>query len=415
MNIQKIASVCAILLTALSALAQNGTLSPYSRFGYGQLRDNATSAQRSMGGIGYAMNSGRQINVMNPASYARIDSMTFLFDMGVDLTNVWMKEDQLKESHIGGGLDYVTMQFPLCRYMGASVGILPYSSVGYAFGNTIENGRDSRSGGGSFNLLYIGVAGRPFKNFSIGANISYMFGTIYNDTYAYTITGGSTLFERQMEVRDYHLEFGAQYDFRVGRKNAFTLGLTYSPGKKLLGHYREYVYDPTLSTDPVENAAGKLGDRYSLADRWGAGINYRWNDRLMVEGDFTFQPWSKAKFPGIEPDGTTGDNGLTDRYRLALGGEYTPSRRGNYLQMMAYRAGFHWSRDYLYVRGNNVREYGASVGFGLPVPGFKTTINIGLEWTHRQAYPNALIKEDYLFVTLGINFNEGWFRKNKIR
>ena len=41
-----------------------------------------------MGGIGYAMSSGRQINVMwNPASYACIDSLTFLFDMGVGTSN----------------------------------------------------------------------------------------------------------------------------------------------------------------------------------------------------------------------------------------------------------------------------------------------------------------------------------------
>ena len=75
-------AILAIIAMALplAAPAQNGTITPYSRFGYGMLRDNATSAQQSMGGVGYAMNSGRQINVMNPASYARIDSLTFLFD-----------------------------------------------------------------------------------------------------------------------------------------------------------------------------------------------------------------------------------------------------------------------------------------------------------------------------------------------
>ena len=40
---------------------------PYSMYGYGVLGDRATSMQRQMGGIGYAMSSGRQINVMNPA------------------------------------------------------------------------------------------------------------------------------------------------------------------------------------------------------------------------------------------------------------------------------------------------------------------------------------------------------------
>lgn len=400
--------------SALTATAQNGTLTPYSRYGYGILRDNATSAQRSMGGIGYAMNSGRQINVMNPASYARVDSLTFLFDMGLDLTNVWSEENGAKESHIGGGLDYINMQFPLGRYMGASVGILPYSSVGYSFGNKIENGSDAREGGGSINLFYVGIAGRLFKGFSIGANISYMFGTVYNDTYAYTVTGSTSLLERQIEVRDYHLEFGAQYGFDIAR-NTFTLGLTYAPAKKLLGHYREYLYDPNGSSGssnaPVQTTES-LKHRYSLAESWGAGINYRWDNRLMLEADFTYQPWSKAKFPELGENGS--DHALADRYKIAFGGEFVPAPRGGYLKRIHYRAGAYWNRDYLKVLGNNLREYGASVGFGLPVPGFKTMVNVGLEWSHRQATPNPLIKENYIYVTLGINFNESWFRQNKL-
>ena len=109
--------------------------------------------------------------------------------------------------------------------------------------NQYDTKTQAREGGGSINMLYLGVAGRLFKGFSIGANISYMFGTIYNDTYAYTSTGSTSLLERQIDVRDFHLDFGAQYNFDIAR-NTFTLGLTYSPGKKLLGHYREYFYDP---------------------------------------------------------------------------------------------------------------------------------------------------------------------------
>ena len=398
--------------SAIALNAQNGTLTPYSRYGYGILRDNATSAQRSMGGIGYAMNSGRQINVMNPASYARIDSLTFLFDMGLDLTNVWMEENGAKESHIGGGLDYINMQFPLGRYMGASVGVLPYASTGYSFGNKIDNGSDAREGGGSINMLYLGIAGRPFKGFSIGANISYLFGTVYNDTYAYTVTGSTSLLERQIEVRDYHLEFGAQYNFSIAR-NTFTLGLTYAPGKKLLGNYREFFYDPSVDSAPEEESTS-LSHRYSLAESWGAGINWRWNNQLMLEADFTYQPWSKAKFPGYDLSDTNIEHALADRYKIAFGGEFIPAPRGSYFKRVHYRAGAFWNRDYLKVMNNNLREYGASIGFGLPVPGFKTMVNLGLEWSHRQAYPNPLIKENYIFVTLGINFNEMWFRQNKL-
>lgn len=168
MKISRFATLLLLALTAVAAAAQNGTMTPYSAYGLGVLRDGATSTQRSMGGVGYAMVSGRQINSMNPASYAAIDSLTFLFNLGVDMSNMWQKEtygDGTKGSNkqFGGGLDYATIQVPLGRYMGASVGLVPYSTVGYAFGNTIENGIDSRQGSGSINEFYLGVAGRPFR------------------------------------------------------------------------------------------------------------------------------------------------------------------------------------------------------------------------------------------------------------
>ncbi|MBP3639266.1 MAG: hypothetical protein J6J20_05215 [Muribaculaceae bacterium] len=243
---------CAIMLAATAALgayAQNGTMTPYSSYGYGILGDNATAAQRQMGGVGYAMHSGRHINVMNPASYARIDSMTFLFDMGIDLTALWNKETdadgKLNSSNdFGGGLDYITMEVPITKGLGASLGLLPYSSVGYSFGNTIENGYASRSGSGSINELYLGLGYMPFKNLSVGANIAYLFGTTYNDSYAATSGGSTSVFERQLEISDWYLNVGVQYSLplRKGR-DLLTVGAVFSPAKNFHGHTNYFSYD----------------------------------------------------------------------------------------------------------------------------------------------------------------------------
>ena len=79
-----LAAIVAVVMAIFTAGAQNSTISPYSRFGYGLLSEQANAAQRGMGGVGYAMRSGRSINFMNPASYAAIDTLTFLFDMAAD-------------------------------------------------------------------------------------------------------------------------------------------------------------------------------------------------------------------------------------------------------------------------------------------------------------------------------------------
>lgn len=404
-------------LLALAAIgsadicAQNATITPYSRYGYGILSDNASAAQQGMGGVGYAMNSGRQINAMNPASYARIDSLTFLFDMGVSMTNLWTTEDNAAghsfEKHTGGGLSYITLQFPVSKRLGISAGLLPFSSVGYAFGNNITNGAASRQGSGSINQLYLGAGYRIFPELSVGVNIAYMFGSTINDTYAYGNSGSASLYEREIAVRDYRFNFGVQYTLFQDRTNSFTLGLSYSPAKKLLGHTNIYTMDVNNESNATTAEHAPTDNFYSLPHSFGAGIAWNWRSRLLVELDATYQPWSKCKYDGEE-------GALNDRKKLALGMQYQPALRGSYFRRIQYRLGGSYEDSYLKIGSNSLREWGLNCGFGMPVPGFKTVVNFSFGWLHRQAHPSALIKEDYFNITLGVNFNEMWFRKAKI-
>ena len=398
------------LSAAMAASAQEG-MSPYSRFGYGLLNNNATAAQRQMGSVGYAMNSGRQINVMNPASYACIDTLTFLFDIGTAFTTLKSNENGTNQKNYGGGLDYVTMQFPITKWGGGSIGLVPYSSVGYSFGSKIDNGTSTRQGFGGINQAYLGLSARPFNGFSLGVNMSYLFGYITNDVYVYSTS--TSLFEQVIDVRDWMLQAGVQYSFKPDQRNRFTVGAVFTPGKSFRGKATVVKYDVTANESPDTVASLGLRNNYSRPDTWGAGINWQWDDRLMVEADFTYQPWSKAKFAKMDNFIHTR---FANRYQVGLGAEFVPVLRGgSYIQRIAYRAGAFINHDYMKVRDNNVREFGISCGLGLPTPAGKTRINVGFEYRHRQAHPNPLLKENYFNLTLGVNFNEVWFFKNKIR
>lgn len=404
-----------LTLSAWPAAAQT-TLSPYSRFGYGLLNDNATAAQNQMGGVGYAMRSGRQINAMNPASYAMTDSMTFLFDMGLDLTNVWSKEASQSKHDIGGGLDYITMQFPLSKRMGMSIGLIPYSSVGYSFGSKIDNGSSTYEGLGGLNQFYLGVAGRIVGGLSVGANISYLFGTSYHDVYATATSSSTSLFEQVLEVRDFHLLFGAQYSHSFGTAHRVTLGLTYSPAKTLLGHTWIQKYDINSDAAPDTLNYTRLKGNFSLPETWGAGVAYEWNSRLTAEADFTYQPWSKAK---IMKNENFMNNTFANRYKFAAGLSYKPAERGGYMRRITYRLGAHYTRDYMMItsptESHNVHDYGISCGFGLPTPGQKTVVNIGFEWLHRGTATAGILSENYFNIRLGINFNQLWFMKSQLK
>ena len=409
--------IIALLLLATvacwgTAIAQNVS-TPYSKMGYGMLTDNVSSIQRSMGGVGYAMKGGRIVNVMNPASYANVDSLTFLWDVGIDLTNLWSKENDNKGYNFGGGLDYLTGHFKVAKGLGAAFGLLPYSSVGYAYGSDIDGGSESRSGSGGFNQLFIGVGYEPIKNLSVGLNFSYLFGTTSNTTLI--LSNSSSYFTRNMKIRDWNAQVGLQYSLPISKgRDLLTVGATFQPKKSFHGDAWGTRYD---SQDTKADTIGftSMKGNYEQPLGIGVGASYNWNHRLTVEADYTYQKWSGAKYMpigGFEPQTMQFD----DRWKAALGVQYTPNRRGSYVGAMSFRAGAFYNHDYLNYSGNNVRDYGASIGIGLPAPGSnKTTVNLGVEWRHRESSPVHLITENYLNITLGINFNELWFWKSRIR
>lgn len=407
-----IAAAVGLLAAASGAIAQNNTISPYSRFGYGLLSDQANTVQKSMGGVGIAMRSGRQINFMNPASYAGMDSLTFLFDMGLDIKTLRTTEGNESGKNFTGGLNYITMQVPLTKWLGASAGLIPFSQVGYSFGDEIVNGTDSRTGSGALNQLYFGLGARPVKGLSVGVNVSYLFGTLINDTYVYS---GSTtsLFERVIEVRDYNLRFGAQYGRSIAPGHYLTVGAVYSPKKSFRGKTYGVKYDVNADEAPDTIADISLRGNAQMAETWGVGLNYQWGGRLMAEVDFTYQPWKKVKFAAI--DGFDNPDKFNDRWKLGLGLQWVTRQRGSLLQRVNYRLGGYYSNDYIKVGDNGVREYGLSLGFGLPAPSSKTMVNLSFEYRHRQAHPAPLVKENYFVLTLGVNFNELWFFRNKLR
>lgn len=411
-----------ILLTigfVMTMSAQNNR--QYSMYGYGLLTDRATSMQKQMGSVGYAMQSGRQINVMNPASYASIDSLTFLFDIGADFTILWQKEDNLKEHSYGGGLDYITMEFPITKYLGASIGLVPYSYVGYAFGTEIQHGAMTNQGEGGINQAYIGLAG-TYKGFSIGANVAYNFGNIINDVFSSPETSGQTLFEHVMQIRDWDIVIGAQYSAPLTRTDRLNLGLTFSPKKSIHGQTWATIQETSRESVADTVAYMKMGGNYFTPMSIGAGIAYvhEKSSKWMVEADFTYQEWSKAKYSPLyaldDPDNLVfqGMN-FNNRTRFAVGGEFIPKIRGNYAQRMAYRAGVYYNNDYLNIQGNKLKEYGVTAGLGFNTPEGKSMINLGFEWKHRKATPHALITENFFNITLGVNFNELWFWKRKIK
>ncbi|MDU1905956.1 MAG: hypothetical protein E6772_14365 [Dysgonomonas sp.] len=426
----------ALLATFLIPLMGQNTDSPYSRYGYGVLNNQSVGAARSMGGISYGLR-GLNTNPGNPASYTVVDSLTFIFDMGVNYSKSKLSENGVSQNDDNGGLDYLTMQFPLSRKLGMSIGLLPFSSVGYSFG-TVEgqnmSSTKSFSGSGGFSQVYGGLAYEVYKNLSVGANISYIFG---NTTYTrgLAISGvpnaNGQSWHHKLTLNMLKFDFGAQYTHALDAKNNITVGAVFSPTVKTSGsiyrQYTEYTSSGTAIVGAGDTVTYRGNQAYTdLPNKFGAGFTWNRNGNLTVGADATYETWSKSRYSAHMDDDLTDSNRFNDRWRFNAGFEYTIDPRDrSFLKRMKFRGGLNYSNSYTNVLDNisntsGYKEYGVTVGFGLPIrdvvySGRTSYINIGFEYRNLSPEKSSLIKEQYYGVTLGVCFNELWFLKNKFR
>ena len=171
-----------ILLTGCLS-AQTISDSTYSRFGLGLMNQPGFIQNHAMGGVGIGFRDNKKINYLNPASYTSIDSMSFLFDFGImgDYTNT---ETSLgNEPYYGAHLNHLAISFPITKWWAASIGILPYSKVGYSikeedYKNDIGFIHYIYQGNGGLSQLNLGTSFKIIKNLYLGANFKYLFGNL---------------------------------------------------------------------------------------------------------------------------------------------------------------------------------------------------------------------------------------------
>ncbi|MDO5571064.1 MAG: hypothetical protein Q4F97_06310 [Bacteroidales bacterium] len=403
--------------------SNNGN-TPYSRYGFGRLAETSFVRNRAMGGIGIGLRSNMQTNVLNPASYTAIDSLTFLFDFGLNAQIANYKEDGLTQSKWNGGLDYMAMQFPMGKKFSASLGILPFTYVGYGYGgvdstmltlpdNTQESAIYTKkyAGDGGLNKAYLGFGAKPFKWMSLGVNVGYIFGEIAN-SYAVSFTNSvistSTAYS-YLSASAIDLQLGVQFMNTFNEKHEVVVGAVFSP-KMNMWVDGDYITSAT-TTDTI-SAHHVL----NIPTKMGLGATYVYDKRLTVGADFSVEKWGGVSAVAVDNITDTDNTLFKDCSKFALGAEYLPSLTSrNYLKKMRYRLGFNYSESYLDILGSRNKELGITAGLGFPLRSQKSMVNFAVEYTKVNPENKKFLSESYLQFNVGLTFNEFWFFKNKLK
>ena len=416
-------TLCALLLTMVTgmAIAQNNTNSPYTRYGYGDLSDQSFGNSKAMGGIAFGLRDGAQINPLNPASYTAIDSLTFLFEGGVSLQNMNISGSGVKLNAKNSSFDYLAMQFRLHPRIAMSIGLLPFSNVGYSVSDSkVDNGVSqtrSFTGDGGLHQLYGGIGVKVLKNLSLGVNASYFWGDITRTrTIIYPATSESYSYIQQMgvSISDYKLDFGTQYTLDFNKKHSMTIGAVFSPKHKLNNDY-------TVTTQVSTTNSNNLDATLELPNTFGVGFTYNYDKRLTVGADYSLQQWSKTKFGvNTSDDAVREDFNETytycNRHKVSVGAEYIPNLIGrSYFAHIKYRLGAYYTTPYYKIDGKKAsREYGVTAGFGLPVPRSRSILSISGQFVRISGQESAFVNENIFRVSIGLTFNERWFFKRRV-
>ena len=424
MNYNRIIGCLLMAATVSGTWAQGGTKSPYSQFGLGVLSDRSQSASRGMNGVGYGLQQGNQVNTLNPASYAGVDSLTMLFDMGMQGQTTNFKEGGVSRNASMASFEYAVASFRVWKNVVLAFGVLPFTNVGYDYKVTDTQSTSSTvteqySGSGGLHQVLLGIGVKLARPLSVGVNASYLWGSIDRSVVPSASNASNTLTKKySTDINSYKLDFGLQWKQRLNRRDMLTLGAVVGLGHQLKNEATMSITKLNSASAKTDTTVFAVSDAMALPMSYGLGLSYNHGGSLTLAADFTLDKWGSVDIPGYANGSYQKLSGqLKDRQKVVAGVDWLPNPNGRrYFEHVHYRLGVGYASPYYYINGlEGPKELSASVGVALPiVNGFnnRSVVNVSGQWVRSKA--DGFITENTFRINIGITFNERWFMKWKV-
>ncbi len=468
-NIQGFRKIAFFLIVILCILqkplyAQFDSQSQFSYYGLGTMQKNFIQSGSAMGGTFHSIRDSNALNFANPAALSALDVTQFIFGGEANLnfaqngtgTNVYLNQlglgfPLMKRKNIGWGLH---------------IGFSPFSQVAYKSTDSTRNifGSDTvdvfkiNQGSGGLNKVTLGNGIRIGRNFSIGVNAHFIFGTTYRNTNIYVdpATGMlSTIVQNKVKVNAFTADAGFQFFYPIAIKKRYkpeggdtirkklwpfktqriyvTVGGTYSIGNGFNSSVEQLAlqvvgnsvtggvdtYQDTLYIHPAQRNALRFPHYI------GGGISFKRPNVWTVAMEFNYGIWKGFTYPG--QDGSVFNNS----WSVNVGTEFSPNfkgretGKGRFFKNIIYRFGARYGNPYLRPDGNSVDEVAGSFGLGLPL-GFvrvydqelnqkiiTSYINLGVEGGMIKSRNNGVFNQSFLRVSIAITLKDQWFIKRR--
>lgn len=383
---------------AFILLAQNTTNSPTSMFGLGELSTGEGGQYAGLGGASIALRGNNFVNIANPASLTELAEQRFQIDAGIMGAYQSYSQRGATNHSVTGNLNNLSIGCRILPRWYGAIFMAPVSSVGYAitldeeiagtYGSTISS---LFQGEGGLSKMGISTAYLFGKHLSIGANLSYVTGTITQ-----TETQGSATEETSSYKHTFYADLGIQYKWSVDRERFFVAGAVY-------GYSQDFQQENNLN---VSSSAGseeidKSLKRYRqcLPQYFGIGASYN-SPRWMATLDYKYIDWSRMQ-------SSQSNISFENQHRLSLGGRYT---LGNvYRNPVSLLVGAGINNSYIVIQQKKATEYSLSTGLNFGLRN-NNVLSFGLKYKGQMKVPNGMQRENSLSLFLNITFSERTYR-----
>ncbi|MCH8545639.1 MAG: hypothetical protein LAT54_02805 [Cryomorphaceae bacterium] len=431
-----------LLCSSQLMLGQLVGVSPYSSLGLGDDINGNPSRNFAIGGTVGAASDGYNINIGNPASYAKLKYTNF--DLGVMHTEMDQQQGDLSIENGYTNFNYIVTSFPLLENLGLVFAVRPLTTRGFNIlreddeGELIGRRRTSIQGSGGINSLTIGTGWAPFKGLSIGVNANYYFGNNTDFTTSTLIdqqNAVGTRIEQEVRISTWQFETGIQYHRRIGKSLQVGIGGVYRMGNAL----NQYVTSNTFTVRPSANQIAPLDTLSSsidvhrpgqFASVYTGGVSIgKINDERPLQ-----YAWSVAvdyrQTMGSEFDGIVTRGEMVDASRISAGATIVPAlafssllRNKAFYNRTEYRIGAFLDEGHITVNNTNISALGMSFGVAIPLrirglaPGEvrNNMLNFTVAYGNRGTLDNNLVRERFTQFLIGITLTEKWFDKYKYR
>jgi hypothetical protein len=439
----RILSVVVFGLMAVVLHAQPKTNSPYSRYGLGDPIAQYFSSQAGMGGQTTAFHDPHHLNMLNPASYAHLN--TTVLETGINAKYSKYSSGTATQALWSGNLSYfalgMTLKSPINQVLdktkspwqfGTAFSLAPNSLIGYKtqtistpdnVGRIVNN---FQGNGGTYRLNW-GV-GAKYKNTAFGMNAGWLFGRSSAENFTAFVDSVPTYItniKQDISMRGFVWNTGVMHDFilktDVNNKEIktewLTLGVTAEGKHKIKG-----TQDNSIIRSRTRSASGDLTGsdtisfntnkafKVTLPAGFSIALQYVKANKFKIGVQYSVENWS-----GYENEAKP--ERLKNTSSISAGIEYIPDANSynNLTRRFRYRLGGYYRQDPRIVNNEKINDIGVTFGLGLPVilPRQGTSyVNAAFELGKLGA--GTVVSENYFRINLGFTLNDNsWFYKRR--